>query len=181
MSKPSQVVVLAEDERHQRFVRQYLYRLGRSWHDVRFDDLPAGRGCGEQWVWERYARAVKAYRRRSVRAGTAFIIAIDADRGDVDRRLRQLREALEQAGLAARTDGEAIVHLIPKRSVETWILCLSGRQVDEITDYSQEGDVDRLIPSAARTFFEWSRANTTPPAHCVPSLLSAIPEVRRLE
>ena len=181
MSRPSQVVVLAEDERHQRFVRRYLYRLGRSRHDIRFEDLPSGRGCGEQWVRERYARAVRAYRGRSARAGTALIIAIDADVGDVDRRLRQLREALEQAGSATRTDGEAIVHLIPRRSVETWILCLSDRPVDEITDYRQEGDVDRFIPTAALTFFAWSRVNATPPAHCVPSLLSAVPEVRRLE
>ena len=181
MSRPSQVAVLAEDDRHQGFVRRYLYRLGHSRHDIRFEPLPSGRGCGEQWVRERYAQAVRAYRARSARAGTALIIAIDADAGDADRRLRQLREALEQAGLATRTDGEAIVHLIPKWSVETWILCLSGRQVDEITDYSQEGDVDRLIPTAALTFFEWTRVNATPPARCVPSLLSAIPEVRRLE
>lgn len=180
MSKPSLVVVLAEDERHERLVRRYLYRLGHSRHDIRVEDLPSGRGCGEQWVRERYARAVKACRGRSVRAETALIVAIDADQGPVGRRLRQLREALEQAGLAARAEGETIVHLIPKRSVETWVLCLSGRDVDEDTDYSQEGDVDGLIPAAAVTFFEWSRVNAPPPAHCVPSLLSAIPEVRRL-
>jgi hypothetical protein len=116
-----------------------------------------------------------------VRAGTALIVAIDADTGEVDRRVRQLREGLEQAGAPARTDREAIVHLIPKRSVETWVLCLSGRQVDESTDYRQEVDVDRRIPDAARTFFDWSRENAQPPAHCVPSLRSAIPEVRRLE
>jgi len=132
-------------------------------------------------VRERYARAVEVYRGRSARAGTALFVAIDADRGDVDRRVRQLREGLEQAGLPARTQGEAIVHLVPKRSVETWILCLSGRPVDESTDYRQEVDVDRRIPDAARTFFGWSREDAQPPAHCVPSLLSAIPEVRRLK
>ena len=181
MSRPSQVIILAEDERHERLVRRYLYRLGHSRHDIRVEALPSGRGCGEQWVRERYAGVVKTYRGRSVRAGTSLIAAIDADTGDLDRRLRQFREALDLAGLAARTGGEAIVHLIPKRSVETWVLCLNGRPVDEDTDYSREGDVDRLIPAAAVTFFEWSRVNATPPAHCLPSLLAAIPEVRRLE
>jgi hypothetical protein len=71
--------------------------------------------------------------------------------------------------------------LIPKRNVETWVLCLGGRQVDENTDYSREGGIDELIKPAAITFFSWSRPNVTPPACCVPSLLAAIPEVRRLE
>jgi hypothetical protein len=132
-------------------------------------------------VRERYARAVKAFRGRSARAKTALIVAIDADKGTVDRRLQQFRESLLQAGLAARTDGEAIVHLIPKRSVGTWVLCLSGRQVDEDTDYRREDNIERLIPDAAITFFEWSRPKATPPAHGVDSLRLAIPETRRLE
>ena len=181
MSKPSQVIVLAEDERHQRLVRQYLYQLGRSRHDIRFEPLPNGRGCGEQWVRERYPKAVVSYRGRSARAETALIVAIDADTGDVGQRLRQLQKALDQAGIATRDEAEAIVHLIPKRTVETWVLCLSGRQVDENTDYSREAGIDELIKPAAITFFSWSRPNATPPALCVPSLLAAIPEVRRLE
>jgi hypothetical protein len=105
-------------------------------------------------VRERYAQAVRAYRERSQRAKTALIVAIDADAGEVSRRVRQLREALERADLAARTDVEVIVHLIPRRNVETWILCLDGQPVDEITDYSGEGGIDGLIPRAAVTFFE---------------------------
>jgi hypothetical protein len=96
-------------------------------------------------VRERYPKAVISYRGRSARAETALIVAIDADTGDADRRLRQFREALEQAGFGARTEDEAIVHLIPKRNVETWVLCLSGRRVDENTDYSIEGGIDELF------------------------------------
>ena len=180
MARPSQVIVLAEDQRHQRFVRRYLNQLGYSQHDIRFEGLPAGRGSGEQWVRERYGNAVAAYRARSSRARTALVIAIDADVGDLDRRIRQLQETLEHAGLAARTDDETIVHLIPKRSIETWILCLVGIQVDEVTDYRQRADVDNRIATSAQTFFQWSRPNAAPPAHCVPSLRAAIPEVRRL-
>ena len=65
MGRASQVIVLAEDQRHQRFVRRYVERLGYTIHDVRFESLPAGRGCGEQWVREHYTAAVKAYRWRS--------------------------------------------------------------------------------------------------------------------
>jgi hypothetical protein len=179
VSKPSLVVVLAEDQRHQSFVRRYLYRLGHSYHEVRVEPPSNGRGCGEQWVRERYAKAVEAYRLRSAR--TALVVAIDADKGSVDERARQLREALTQAHLPLRAADERISHLIPKRNVETWILCLNGENVDEDTDYSRAPGIDEQIKAAAETFYEWTRKNATVPGHCVPSVQSAIPEARRLD
>jgi len=169
------VAVLAEDERHQGFVRRYLYRLGYSGHDLYPDPLPSGRGCGEQWVRERYATAVGTYRARSKHARTALIVAIDADKAGLGQRRRQF------SGLPRRGDDERIVHLIPKRNIETWILCLSGRQVDEETDYSRDAAVDDFIATAADRFFEWSRTNAPIPGSCIPSLSAAIPEIRRLD
>ncbi len=180
MSKPSEFVVLAEDERHQRLVRRYLQRLYKS-PAIRNRELPSSRGCGEQWVRERYVAEVKDYRRRSAHAKTVLIVAIDADNHDVDWRARQLRESLKQADLRQREKSEAIVHLIPKRNVETWILCLNDKSVDESTDYSQHKGIDGLIPSAAGTLFIWSRPNAILPMSCVPSLSTAIPEIRRME
>jgi hypothetical protein len=48
MSKPSQVTVLAEDQRHQQFARRYLERLNYSRHEIVLGALPAGKGAGEQ-------------------------------------------------------------------------------------------------------------------------------------
>jgi hypothetical protein len=175
MGKPSQVVVLVEDERQQRFVRRYLYRLGFPPRDIRFEPLSAGKGSGAQWVLDRYTEAITAYHSRSARATTALVVAIDADDCSVAERQQQFRDH------AARNNGERIVHLIPKWSVETWILCLSGATVDENQTYRRTPDIDEKIPAAAATFFEWSRPNVTPPDHCIPSLLAAIPEVLRLE
>lgn len=180
MGKASIVIVLAEDRRHQRFIWRYLQRLGYSSHDVVYEDLPAGRGCGEQWVRERYAKEIAAYRFRSKKAKTALVVAIDADRGDVDRRLQQFRKALADTAQESRSDGERIAHLIPKRSIETWILCLNSREVNEDVDYSRE-DVDRQIQGAAMTFFNWTRQNYEIPRHCIPSLRSGISEAKRLE
>ena len=98
----------------------------------------------------------------------------------MSRRHHQFRESLEHAGLTARAANEAIAHLVPKRNVETWILCLNGKVVDEHTNYKRE-NVDGLIAPAAVTFLEWSRPGAEVPASCVPSLLAALPEVRRLE
>jgi len=181
VSKPSQVIVLAEDARQQQLARRYLQRLGVDSHAIRNVALPSSRGCGEQWVRKRYPQEVKSYRGRSKRAKSALIIAIDADTGEVAQRVRQLGTALAEAELDARGDGETIVHLVPKRNVETWILCLNGRQVDEDTDYSRQTEVARMIEPAAIAFFAWARPNATMPSHCVPSLSAAIPEIRRLE
>lgn len=181
MSKPSQVIVLAEDARHQRFVRHFLYRKGFSTHEIRLEPLPSGKGCGEQWVRERYPTAVQAYRERSARAKTALVVVIDADTDPVDRRNRQLREALTKLEQSDRADNEAIAHFIPKRSIETWVLFLDSRPVDEDTDYSRDPDVDQLIKGGAVAFFGMSRVNAAPLPNCVASLLAAIPEARRLE
>ena len=179
MSSPSQVVILVEDQRHQSFVRQFLYRAGFFRHHLRLVSLPSGRGSGEQWVRERYANEVIAYRTRSASAKTALIVAIDADTWSVNDRLEQLQQTLRQADLDDRKNGEAIVHLVPKRNIETWILCLTGDDVDEHSDY-RATDVDDRIKTAAATFFDWSRRGSTPDANCVASLLSAIPEAARL-
>jgi hypothetical protein len=167
VSKPSLVIVLAEDERHQRFVRHFLYQKGLSTHQIRMEPLPSGKGCGEQWVRERYPTTVKAYRERSARARTALVVVIDADTCDADRRGRQLREA--------------ITHFVPKRNIETWVLFLDGRSVDEDKDYSLDPDVDQLIRPGAVAFFDMSRVNAAPRSNCIASLLAAIPEARRLE
>jgi hypothetical protein len=169
VSKASLVIVLAEDQRHQRFVRHYLYRLGYAQHDIRFEPLPNGRGCGEQWVRDRYTKAVAAYRARHAR--TALVVVIDADTRSVAERRSQLPDD--------RSEGEAIAILIPKRHIETWILCLNAENVDENTDYHAR-PVDDLIKVAAMTVWNWRRNRAIVPPLCVESLRIAFPEFSRI-
>lgn len=174
------VLVLAEDETQFRFVYHYLrQRLGS--HEIRSDVAPAGKGSGEQWVREHYADEVREYRTRA--AQTRVVIVIDADSHEVNERERQLQQALEQARLNRRSDREQIVHLIPKRNIETWIHCLAKLDANEDEDYKNRHniDVDALIKPAAIAFFEGSRQHPDPPAHWILSLRLAIPEVRRLD
>jgi hypothetical protein len=107
-------------------------------------------------------------------------VAIDADTGDIAHRTRQLEQSLAVDGLTPRAGGERIIHLIPRRNIETWILNLNGNEVDEETDYRPQS-LDDLIVHAARTLFEWTRPNSALPVHSTPSLRAAIQELRRLE
>ena len=110
-----------------------------------------------------------------------FAMSLQADGEDLYPNLNLLREALAAQNLQDRTDTERIVHLIPKRSVERWILCLDGEVVDEETDYSDRREVDIRIPRAASNFFDWFRRSAGVPLHCLASLRTGIVEVRRLE
>ena len=178
---PSQVIILAEDERHQRFATQYLQRMGVPRHALRLASLPAGKGCGEQWVRVQYAREVKTYRARAARAKSALMVVIDADADAVEKRAEQLKTELTQAGLSHRAAMEEIVHMIPKRNIETWILYLAGSDVDESSDYKQTHGIDFKLPDAVLKFFDHTRPNAVLPADCLPSLLKAIEEAKRLE
>jgi len=62
-----------------------------------------------------------------------------------------------QAKQAVDVTREQIARLVPKRNIETWILCLNGQAVDEDTDYKRRrDDWTELIPEAAETLSKWT-------------------------
>ena len=169
MAKPSMVIVLAEDNRHQQLVRRYLLRIGLEPHAMRFV-LPSS-GSGEQWVREQFPTEVAAYRKRNARVETKLIAVIDADSLTVRERLAQLDQKLREnrVGLI-RMEAEQVARLIPQRNVETWILCLNAVVVDEETDYKRtRNDWAELIRPAADTLFTWSRPNAQVADNCLSS------------
>jgi hypothetical protein len=182
MPNPSQVIVLVEDELHEMLVRRFLRKRGMEPHQMSIVPSPSGQGSAEQWVRTRFAREVKAYRSRSARAKTALIVVIDADTDTVDGRFRLLNQVLTEDGAAPIHAAESIARLVPKRNVETWILCLNDQAVDEGIDYKEtRHDWRDLIPRASLTLFQWTRPNAPVPESCVDSLARGISELRRLE
>ncbi len=97
----------------------------------------------------------------------------------VAERDAELEAALTKAGEVGRQRAEAVACLIPKRNIETWIYCLLGDHVDEITDYKSRGDVQDKLKAAAQSFFDWSRPNYSVPQHCVESLKRGLAEIQR--
>lgn len=182
MSKPSLVIVVLEDGRHQMFIRRYLIRCGLTPHAVRFQQSPSGRGSAEGWVRRRFAQETIEYRRRRVRAQTALIVMIDADTHTVQDRLNQLNQALTDCGKETVGESEQIARLVPKRNVETWILCLNGQAVNEKTDYkTPRHDWNKLIPTASETLYKWTRPEFKLPNHSVSSLRTGVQELKRLK
>jgi hypothetical protein len=148
---------------------------------MRSQKSPSGRGSGEQFVRQKYASEVLAIRSQMNKTRACLIAMIDADSGSVEDRRRQLERALSNAGVPPRTPAEAILNLIPRRNVETWILCLKSEPVDEFTDYSHNNGVNaRSIAEAALTLFAWTRPGVTPPENCVPSLRECLDEFVRI-
>jgi hypothetical protein len=181
MPRPSLVVVLVEDDRHRTLVYRYLRRLGLAPRQIRTRVSPSGQGSAERWIRVTYSSEVKEYRIRHAKAASALIVMTDADTHAVETRLKQLNEVLAEDGMLSADDTEQIVRLVPKRNVETWILCLNGQSVDEATDYKDtRDDWSRLIPPASEMMFRWSRPNALVPNLCVDSLRRGLGELNRL-
>jgi hypothetical protein len=182
MSKSSRVYVIAvlEDDRHAMLVRRYLKKHGLGKREIRIERSPSGEGNAEGWVRKTFVQEVNDYRGRH--AKTALIVVIDADNHSVQDRWKQLDQALEDSGKERVDVGhEDIIRLIPKRNIETWILCLNGYETDEEKDYKRErNDWSDLIPPAAETLFQWTRPKFGPPNHCIDSLRIGIRELNRL-
>jgi len=182
MNNPSCVIALVEDEHHEMLLRRYLKRYGLNEHKMRMNRSPSGQGSAEAWVRKEFPKEVKEYRRRQASAQTGLIVMIDADAHSVQERLNQLDQALTTTAQQAVGEQERIAQLVPKRNVETWILCLNnGPDLDEDTNYTREGhNWHDLIPPAAETLFRWTRWPDELPAHCLGSLRIGVRELRRL-
>jgi len=180
MSNPSQVIVLLEDGHQRMLIYRYLKKCVRD-SPVRFRQPPPGHGSAESWVRKRFAEETNEYRRRQARAGTALIVMIDADTHTVQDRLTRLDQALKDNGMKTVGKSERIARLVPRRNVETWILCLNGEAVKEETDYkSPKNNWNELISTASEMLCEWTRSQTEPPNHCVDSLRTGVRELKRL-
>lgn len=160
-------------------IRRYLHGKGLSFHQLRFSPPYRWEGSGEQRVRQSYPGEVRALRKRQAKAQTALIVVIDADTGTVEDRLRQLADALAVQQISAiDPNAEQIARLVPKRNIETWILCLNREPVAEENDYKKtRDDWNRLIPPAAENLIEWARSNVELPAHVVQSLRQGIEEL----
>lgn len=148
MSRGVAITIVCEDRRHEGFVHavlmaHYGWSKARLKRRVRTRPYPKDGtgGAGEKHVRDSYPVEVEAYRRGP--SHRAVIAVIDADNHSVDERHRQLDAALQPR---PRTQAEAIIHVIPKRAIETWLCFLDGTPVIETDSFkfSFRGDGAKL-------------------------------------
>lgn len=185
MSNPAQVTILAEDRRQARFVRAYLRKKQPDLPQKVIKDAPmaSGAGSGAQWVIDRYVIEIRAHCVRQARKW--LIVVIDADTNTVQDRLNELRRCLENSGDPRlerfRAESEQTARLVPKWSIETWILNLNEKTVDEGVAYKrQHHPWDDLIRPASLALRNLVSTKDDPPAMCCPSLAHGVQELRRL-
>lgn len=133
MNSKLQVIVLCEDDQHYHFARKYLQLRGV--RRVIKKVAPPGDGSGSQFVIERYAREVKAYRGKNFMQ-IALVVFLDEDKQGFLERQNTLAAELEKSEELPRQANEKIAHFIPARNIETWFHYLAGHEdIDEKKDY----------------------------------------------
>jgi hypothetical protein len=189
MSNPSFIYVLAEDERQRQFIYRFLAKAGYNLRQMRIEVSPSGQGSAEQWVRQNYVRQTKICRARKARASTGMFVLMDADDGSVQEHLRELDAALIAEGQPKFNSAtDKIARLIPKWSIETWILFLISNGVntpllseDEPYKNSKaEEQWSKLIPDASETFFAWTKAAAKIPNNLLNSLHLALQEIPKV-
>lgn len=132
MSDGVQWLLLGEDEQALTFLYRLVVGLGANRRRV--TKLPPASdvtgACGSQYVVDRYAKELPAFRAQAAKAKTALLVHLDADDRSVKARREELDRAVNNARLKPRWDNEAIALLIPKRNLETWIASLDPSQHD---------------------------------------------------
>ena len=170
------MVLLCEDEEHQRLAWHAFRRLGRQNRVLRILVCPSGRGAAESWVRQHYAEEVKLHRRKaSSQEGLALVVMIDADQQTVEYRHQQFADGLAEAGLEGRSSLERIIIWVPKRHVETWVADLLQGGANEEDDYKNAmRDADYRL--AAERFVERCRNSASRPPGSLNSMSRAIEE-----
>jgi hypothetical protein len=185
MSNPSFVYVLAEDQRQKQFIYRFLAKAGFNSRQMRIEVSPSGQGSAEQWIRKNFARQARICRARKARA---MFVLLDADNKSVQEHLRELDAALiaeNQPRFNPATD--KITRLIPKWSIETWILFLISKGMhtpllsedDPYKDSKTAEQWSELIPEASETLFAWTKTAAKIPNDLLDSLQRALQEIPR--
>lgn len=188
MSNPTSAYALVEDKRHRQFIYRFLIQAGINRHKITVEVSPSGIGSGKQWVCKRFATQVEVCRRRNTKTSTCLFAIMDADQLTVAKCIGDLDASLVAAN-QSRLDParDTIARLIPKWSIETWILYLASRgganpPISEDAPYKDSKSNEQwsdLIPNAAATLFEWTRQPAALPENLIDSLRQGVQEIPR--
>ena len=170
------ITLLCEDSQTDAFVRRFLKRRNFRHRDITTLPLPAGGQSGEQWVRTRYPAELRAIRRRQ---RTYLIVVTDADTGSTDARRAQLEAECKRQDIPPREDGDPVLVIVPRRSIETWLAYLGGTRVDELRRYPRLRR-QRDCTEPARRLYAMCHEDQRLDDSAPPSLQEACGEYRKL-
>jgi hypothetical protein len=181
----SQTILLCEDAAQERLTKAYMQRCRLPTGPPDVISLVASRmmhGGNDHWVLTQFPKQLHACRQRKKRSKTLLIVLLDADeKHTVEGRRRQLLATVTAAGYEDFGSEEPAVLLFPKRNIETWIPALLEQTVNEEDDYkTRDKSTKEDFRKAAETLYQWSRLNAVPGSTCVSSLLTSLPEWRKI-
>jgi hypothetical protein len=175
----SKVILLCEDDPQERLVRCYLEKCGFNTTPPYLLPINASRqvhGGNVLWVLREFPKQLLACRQRhSASANTLLIVVVDADNFAVEDRRKQFAATPPRV-----KPDDPLVILIPRRHIETWIRSALGNTVNETDDYKTPKPNKSEIRDAAQRIYGWSHDQQKRGSACVQSLLSALPEWRRI-
>ncbi len=173
------IILLCEDKQTNSFVRNFLKHRNFKGRDITTLPLPARSGSGEQWVRKQYPKQLEAIRNRR---NAYLIVVIDADTGTLDNRHKELAKACREQDIPPRDHKEDpnVLHIIPRRNIETWLAYLDNNNVDESTVYpklNKESDCKIHAENLYNMCHRTQRLREPAP----PSLQKACIEYRKLK
>lgn len=171
------IILLCEDKQTDSFVRRFLKQRNFRDHEINTLEIPDGRQSGEQWVRERYPQELRMVRQKQ---GTFLIVVTDADNNSIEERHEQLMSECERQNIPRRNDNDRVIHVIPRRNIETWFAYLGGSKVDEQTRYpklNRESECDKY----ARELYRMCNTEQKLREPAPPSLQKACDEYRKLQ
>ncbi|HWD38599.1 MAG TPA: hypothetical protein VG944_07100 [Fimbriimonas sp.] len=125
MPKRVSLVILCEDEMHQRFINAFLHRVGMpSVGRARLERMQS-----KSAVFEAFPREVRALRKAHVQ--TRLIVVVDGDELTDAQINDRLRRKLRESDLEDTFEDEPVLIVRPRWEMENWALHLLGESIEE--------------------------------------------------
>lgn len=175
MPSKARIRVWCEDREHESFIRSLFESLGVGRKSLHIIPAPRGTGSASNWVIKRYPELLREARASKHQADLGFLVVVDRDNYGPARRRQQLRE---ESGGQGDTN-ERIAVLVPTWSIETWVLWLTGAEVNEATSVKDRLDSMEFRGRLGQAVRAWASPSTNE-ATAVPSLNAARAELKKL-
>jgi len=139
--KRYEIWILCEDKEHYYFIRGFFSYLGVDNRKFKLvNELPDGNGSGEQFVRDKFPKALRKYARHPERKLLVVVQDVDQEDRDSVKMANTLNIAAQNYDIGSIKGSDKLLLIFPKRNIETWFEWLNSNKRDTISetrDYKQ--------------------------------------------